>query len=360
MLLNKYKPNKLNEIHGQDAALIRLRKAIFEKKPALIYGLPGIGKSASVYAFAHEYDYDVLEVNASDYRNKDNIENIIGNYSRQGSLFARKKLIFIDEIDGLNIKDRGAVSEIISVIKKSSYPIVIVGNEIWDSKFKDLRKVCEIIEFIKLDNLSLLKLLREIIVREGANVDGSLLQKIVINSKGDVRSAINDLELLIISSDEIDLRDKDEQLSNLLKFIFKSKDKDKILKSFDSINENFDDMSLWLEENIPNEYSGNDLKKAYDFLSKSDVYKGRIFRWQHWRFMVYQRLFMGLGIAFSKDKINSKYVRYTRNTRILKMWIYKNKNASKKELADKLSKDLHISSKRLMNEINYMRFLHSF
>ena len=52
----------------------------------------------------------------------------------------------------------------------------------------------------------------------------------MISSKGDVRSAINDLELAMVSNDEIDLRDKDEPLSNLLKSIFKTKDKDRILK----------------------------------------------------------------------------------------------------------------------------------
>ena len=357
MLLNKYKPKKLNEIYGHDPVLIRLKKAIFSKKPVLVYGLPGIGKSASVYAFANEFDYDVLEVNASDYRNKANIEEIIGNYSRQRSLFAKKKLILIDEIDGLNIKDRGAVTEILKVIKNSFHSVVIIGNKIWVSKFKDLRKVCELIEFIKLDNLNLLKLLREIVKKEGGNFDVNLLQKIVINSKGDVRSAINDLELAIISNDEIDLRDKDELLNNLLKLIFKSKNKDKILRSFDSISENFDELGLWLEENLPNEYQGDDLKRGYDYLSKSDVFKGRIYRWQHWRFLVYQRLFMSLGIAFSKNKINNKIVRYNRNSRILKMWIYKNKNAKKKELAEKLSKDLHISSKKLFKEMNYMKFL---
>ena len=117
----KYAASSFKDIRGQDAAIAQLKDFVLnfkkqKKKALLLYGPSGTGKTTSVHALAHDVGLEIVEVNASDTRNKENINDIVGNYSKQGSLFARKKLIMIDEIDGLNIKDRGAVSEIIKVI----------------------------------------------------------------------------------------------------------------------------------------------------------------------------------------------------------------------------------------------------
>ena len=358
MLLNKYKPKKLNEIIGQDNAISKLRKAVNEKKAVLIYGVPGIGKSSSIYTLAHNLDYEIIEINASDYRNKDQIDKKVGSSSRQQSLFSKGKIILIDEIDGLNKDDRGAVQEIINIIKDSSHPIIIIGNEIFDSKFKDLRKNCELIQFERLNYLDVLKILKNILNKENIQVDEECLRKIAVNSKGDARSAINDLELLMISNDKISLRDKKETILNALKNIFKTKNQEEIQKSIEMLDEDLDEVFLWIEENIPYEYKNEELKQAYDYLSKADVFRGRIRRWQYWRFLVYENSLMNLGVAFSKDKIDNKFITYRRNSRILKIWINNRRNDIKKELSEKLPKELHMSKAKFRKEFNYMKFLH--
>ncbi len=358
MLLNKYKPKKLNEIIGQDNAISRLRKAVNEKKAVLVHGIPGIGKSSSIYTLANELNYEIIEINASNFRNKDQINETVGSSSRQQSLFSKGKIILIDEIDGLNKDDRGAIQEIISIIKDSSHPIIIIGNDVSDSKFKDLRKNCELILFEKLNYLDVLKILKNILIKENMQVDEESLKKIAINSKGDARSAINDLELLMISNDEISLRDKKETILNALKNIFKTKNQEEIQKSIEMLDENLDEVFLWLEENIPYEYKNEELKYAYDHLSMADVFRGRIRRWQYWRFLVYESSLMNLGVAFAKDKIDSKSIIYKRNSRILKIWINNRRNDIKKELSEKLPHELHMSKKKFVKEFNYMKFLH--
>src|SRR3989344_4592984 len=286
MLLNKYKPKSLKEIIGQDNAISKLKKAINEKKAIFIYGVPGIGKSSSVHALSKDLDYEILEINASNYRNKDQINEIVGSSARQNSLFSKGKIILIDEIDGLNRDDRGAIQEIISVIKDSGHPIVIVGNDIWDSKFRELRKECELIQFDKLNPLDVLKVLRNILSKEKKEID------------------------------EIHLR------------------------------------------NIPYEYRNEVLRDAYDYLSKADVFRGRIRRWQYWRYLVYENALMNLGVAFSKERIDNKFVSYKRSSRILKIWINNRKESRKKEMSEKLSKELHMSKNKFMKEFSYMNFLH--
>ena len=357
MLLNKYKPESLKEILGQDSAIAKLRRAVFDKKAVFIHGVPGIGKSSSVYALARDLDYEILEINASDYRNKDQINEKVGGSARQMSLFSKGKIILIDEIDGLNRRDRGAISEIVSILKETGHATVIIGNDIWDSKFKDLRKNCELIQFERLNYLDVVKILRDILDKEGKKIDEEYVRRVAVNSKGDARSAINDLELLMVSKDEISKRDKKETILNALKHIFKTKNQEDILKSIMLLDENLDEVLLWLEENIPYEYG--DVKDAYDYLSKADVFRGRIRKWQYWRYLVYQSALMNLGVAFSKEKVSSKFVNYKRNSRILKIWINNRRNNSKKEVAERLSKDLHMSKAKFMKEYNYMKFLHS-
>ena len=358
MLLNKYKPKSLNDIVGQDNAISKLKKAVKEKKAILVYGVSGIGKSSSVHALAKELNYEILEINASDYRNKEQINEKVGSSARQASLFSKGKIILIDEIDGLNSKDRGAITEIVNIIKETGHPVIIIGNEIWDSKFKDLRKNCELIQFEKLNYLDILKILKNILNKEGKDIEDSYLRKIAVNCRGDGRSAINDLELLMLSNDEIDVREKKETILNVLKYIFKTKNQNEILKSISLLDENLDDVFLWLEENIPYEYKNEVLRDAYDYLSKADVFRGRIRRWQYWRYLVYQNALMNLGVAFSNDKIENKFVSYKRNSRILKIWINNRKESKEKELAEKLSKELHMSKNKFMKEFNYMKFLH--
>ena len=77
------------------------------------------------------------------------------------------------------------------------------------------------------------------------------------------------------------------------------------------VKEDLDESFLWLEENLPKEYEGKDLERAFDCLSRADVFKGRIRRWQHWRFLVYINDLMTAGIALSKDEKYKKVISYT-------------------------------------------------
>ena len=80
MLINKYKPGSLKEIFGHNSQIQELKKNILLKKPVLIYGGTGIGKTATVYALCNDLDYEILEVNSSDLRNKEQMQKVIDLY----------------------------------------------------------------------------------------------------------------------------------------------------------------------------------------------------------------------------------------------------------------------------------------
>ncbi len=355
MLINKYKPKKIKDLKGQDKQLEELKKSIINNKPVLIYGKVGIGKTASVYTIANELNYEILEVNASDLRNKEQIQSIVKNNLEQKSLFGKNKIILIDELDGINASDRGGLQELLKLFENVNFPIVLIANNPWNSKFSSLRRKCKLIEFNTLSNLIIYSILKDICKKEKINVNDNLLKDLALKSSGDARSAINDLALLMINDKNIDLRERNQTIFYALKNIFKTKDINLILNSVDSLNENFDEIFLWLEENLPKEYYGNDLARAYSSLSKADVYRKRILRQQYFRFLVYQKLFMSLGIALVKNQANNSFVNYKRNSRLLKMWIYNAKKKKKINMAEKLVSKLHMSKYKFLKELPYMK-----
>ncbi|MBU1613619.1 hypothetical protein KKC87_04320, partial [Patescibacteria group bacterium] len=136
------------------------------------------------------------------------------------------------------------------------------------------------------------------------------------------------------------------------RLIFKEKPTNEILKIFDSVKLPIDDVILWVEENIPREYSGVELAKAYNALSNVDLFKGRIYKQQYWRFLVYENIFLSFGISAAKDSNFSKqkFTKYEKPSRILKIWLNNQRTAKKKLIAKKYSKLVHVGEKRAMKE----------
>ena len=101
--------------------------------------------------------------------------------------------------------------------------------------------------------------------------------------------------------------------------IFKDRPTNELLNLFDSVNLSIDEIILWVEENIPSEYNGVELARAYDLLSKTDVFRGRIHKQQYWRFLIYENIFLSYGIASSKKNFRTGFTGYKRPSRILRM-----------------------------------------
>lgn len=371
-LVNKYQVKSLKEIYGEDEAINRIKRFILnfnreKKKAALLYGPSGTGKTSVAYALSHDFNLELLEVNASDFRNKEQISYIVGEAIKQQSLFAKGKLILIDEVDGLSTKeDRGGLQALMKLISKSPYPIIITMSNPWDNKYSKLRRLCNLIEFKPVDSKAILKILKKICNREGIKYEEEALKGLSIRAGGDVRAAINDLQILATGKNEItktDLRflsdrERQENMINALIKIFKTTNPEIAIKAFDYIEEDVNEQLLWIDENLPLEYEKpKDLAKAYDKLSKADVFNSRIKRWQYWRFLVYIKFLLTLGIALSKDKKYNKIVKYKPTTRLLKLWWAKQKSLKKRAIATKLSEKTHCSIKEALKDMYYLKII---
>lgn len=361
MLCEKYRASCFVDIKGQDIAIKRLENFIksFPKEKAIILSGPaGTGKTSLAHVIALENKAEILELNASDFRNKENIDRIVGEASKQASLTSKTKLILVDEADGIDgMEDRGGLQALTKLIEGSSFPIIITANDIWDKKFSDLRKKADLIELKELNYRTVLEIIKGIAEKEGIKVSDDLLMSISIKSKGDVRAALNDLQTINEETTHQDLseRDKEEKIFDALKKIFKNLPDKETTNLYDKVNLSLDEIFLWLEENIPSEYKGVELAKAYDALSKADVFRGRIIRQQHWRFLIYQNLLMSAGISASKKVNKPGFTMYKRPSRILKIWMINQKNALKKSIAVKYAEYCHVGKKRALREFELIR-----
>ncbi len=357
-LNEKYRPKSFNEVRGQILAVEKAKAFVNNfgrgKKALILHGPPGSGKTTIAHVSAIENNAELFELNASDLRDREKLERILKPALEQKSLLKNKKIILIDEVDGISAVDRGGLTVLLYLIKTAIYPIIITANNIWHKKFSELRKVSDLVVVKEIDYNTIKSILIDILRKENHFIDNDILTSISIKARGDARAAINDLQTIInypnVKPEELAERNKEIDIFNVLRMIFKNKPSREMLDIFDSLNMPLDEILLWVEENIPYEYKGKDLAKAYEYLSKADVFKGRIYKQQYWRFLVYENILLSYGISSAKSHNIPGFTSYKKPDRILKIWLNNQKQAKKKSICIKYAKYVHIGEKRAMSE----------
>ncbi len=370
MLTKKYQPNSLSEVIGQELAckkILNFYKNFKNSRAKAVFlsGPPGCGKSSCVQALASQENAEIIEINASDKRNKNSVLEILEPASQQVSLFGSNKIIFVDEIDALSgTKDRGGVSALADIIKKTKFPVFLTANDPWSSNLKSIRKISEMISMSKLSPQQIFNYLKKICKKENIAYEDKAIMKLAYSVGGDLRAAINDLEVMStkekITLDTLKLwgREKDEIIQDVLKLIFKSRSSESLNSAVFNLDISAEDTMLWVEQNVSKEYSGEDLLKAYNCLSLSDIFFSRIMRWQHWRFLFYASYFSTTGVQQAKENIKSSLVYHTKPEFFLNMWKMSAKKKKYKELAEKFSDKLHASTKQLQKDFApYLSFI---
>lgn len=375
MWIKKYAPKNLKEYVNQKEAVSKFLKWIKNwkpgEKPAFFYGPPGVGKTALVYAYAKENNLLVIQMNASDVRNYAAIRKVIGQSIKQAPLFGKGKIFLIDEIDGLAPRyDAGAITELLKIVKETKYPLIFIANDAFLPKLRPLREISELIEFKKLSVFDIEKKLAEILEKEGIKAEKRVLRAIATKNAGDLRGAINDLEVVARGKKEITMKDlevlgyreREETIFNALKIIFKTKSPIAAKLAIMNVDKDPEEIFWWIEENICNEYEKlEEIAKAYEALSLSDLFRRRIIKRQNWRFVVYANDLMTIGTALAKKQMYRKFTKYKPPSVLKVLAQSKQQREVEKEKLKKLAEYLHCSTKKVKTEfLPYLKQIKGF
>jgi len=201
--LEKYRPQVMKDIVGNDETMSRLRViAKHGNMPNLIIsGPPGCGKTTSIHCLALEllgkanYKNAVLELNASDSRGIDVVRNKIKLFAQQKVTLprGRHKIIILDEADNMTAAAQQALRRTMELYSATTR--FALACNISSKIIEPIQSRCAILRYTKLSQKHIMKRVQEILQLENiASFTPKGLEAILFIADGDMRNAINSLQ----------------------------------------------------------------------------------------------------------------------------------------------------------------------
>ncbi len=291
------------------------------KKPALLlYGAAGTGKTIAAAILAQEFGWDLVALNASDKRTFQVIQQVAGTAATTGTLFAGaggKRLIVLDEADNVyGVADRGGYRAIAQLLEETRNPLMLIANNQYAIPW-EIRGACLVINFRRLTQDTIASTLERICRAEGIEAEPQALKTIAEGARGDLRSAINDLQTMAMGKKRLTAkdvvlyrRDREANVFDVLKQLVYAKGVKEARELLWALDKAPDDALAWIDENIPRMLTEPaDRARAYDAISRADIFLGRARRRQAYGLWRYASDLMSAGVALSREG-TLKFVRF--------------------------------------------------
>jgi replication factor C large subunit len=292
-------------------------------KPLLLVGPPGVGKTSFVHALCRESDIDLVELNASDTRNKNMLAQILYPIFSNVSLTGKNFLLFLDEMDGIsNREDSGGLDFLIDLFAEPSIRVIMAANKSTEA-IKKISKVSKTINFSPIPPRLSMLYLDKVLRNRNSSMDAKDRITVVRNSLGDIRSLLNSAQVMIAGystaknpSMEIDVEDMINQYfsTDTLEEALAIINRGDISYSDPRFGQSSEDrrkdiLGAFFSSIVMSKIDISTIAVLLDRLSELDVILSRSLVVRNWKIM---RYFSSILAKSLFHESRNKYIRYNR------------------------------------------------
>jgi len=292
-------------------------------KPLLLVGPPGVGKTSFVHALCREFDIDLIELNASDTRNKNMLAQILNPIFSNASLTGKDFLLFLDELDGIsNREDSGGLDFLIDLFSEPSIRVIMAANKSTES-IKKISKVSKTINFSPIPPRLAMLYLDKVLKNLNSPMATKDRTTVVRNSFGDIRSLINSAQVMIAGYSSVKNSTAEIEVDSMINQFFTSSTLEEALAIINKTDISYSDprfgqssedrrkdiLGAFFSSIVMSKIDISTIAVLLDKLSELDVILSRSLVMRNWKIM---RYFSSILAKSLFDDSRNKYIRYNR------------------------------------------------
>jgi replication factor C large subunit len=324
-----YRPTNIQDMVGNEAARISVTKWFMKwvngTKPLLLIGPPGVGKTTIAKALAYQYGYDLIEMNASDTRNKAILTETIIPILTNRSLIAEKTLLFLDEIDGISGRqDAGGIESLLALIKEPTVPIIMASNT-KDAKLKGLANFCKVVEFDRVHPSLLLLYLDRILELEKKNMEFEDKAVVIKSANGDIRSLLNIAQAKLSGYESTRDLSSGIDIAQAVANFSTSPTIDEAKQILMNVDGGYSDprfgqsaedrrkdiLYAFFSSVVNSDIDSEKIAEALNVISMCDLIIGRAFKNRHWALMKYLHNILSYALFYTLSGQKIRYNQYS-------------------------------------------------
>jgi len=292
-------------------------------KPLLLVGPPGVGKTSFVHALSREFDIDLIELNASDTRNKNLLAQVIFPIFSNASLTGKNFLLFLDEMDGIsNREDSGGLDFLLDLFKEPSIRIVMAANKS-NEAIKKISKVSKTITFSPIPPRLSMLYLNRILRLQNSSMKLEDRIAVVRNCFGDIRSLLNAAQVMKAGYTTTKNPVLDIDIENMINQFFSSTAFEEALDVVQRADISYSDprfgqssedrrkdiLAAFFSSIVMSKIDIPTITLLLDRLSELDVILSRSLVMRNWKILRYFPLILTKSLFYES---RNKYIRYNR------------------------------------------------
>lgn len=211
--VDTYKPTSVHDVIGHREQIRAMMSwlqtwSVNMSTPRGVFlsGPPGIGKTTCAHLVAAACKYSVVELNASDERSATAVHKWFATAAKSHTM-GEKRLVIMDEVDGMSQGDRGGVGALAAIIKTATFPIFCIANDRSSPRMRPLSSACLEIKFQRPQKHTIATALYErVIAPNKLSITPAELEMYVEQNGNDIRQTLNFLQFRTKGSKDALLR----------------------------------------------------------------------------------------------------------------------------------------------------------